>query len=216
LEEQLGDAAEWTIGQLYRVEDEPQAVNRLRNIARKLTPATQRSKISYSFHVLDTQIRNAFGLPNGRIFLTRGMLELVTDEDELAAVIAHELAHVNYRHALLAFQHQEQNLWRRIFVSGTVGLIPLAGNKLSYLLLDRGFDHANEFEADLAGIHYMRNAGIDPQAMVRFLEKVERDPQCRKHRSFLSTHPGERERIESIRRHLQTYGGTAVGKGGSQ
>lgn len=202
LEEQLGAEAERVITQLYRVDSDPRAVNRLRLIGRQLLPVTARGRIAYSFHVLATEERNAFGLPNGRIFLTRGMLELLPDDAELAAVVAHELAHVNHRHSLAQLERYHQTLWRRVAVAGTVGLVPVAGRKLAYQLTDRGFDHQQELEADRTGAAYLRQAGYDPRAMVRMFRRWAADPALRRAGGFLATHPGETARIQHLEEFL--------------
>jgi metalloendopeptidase OMA1, mitochondrial len=160
----------------------------------------------WEFVVFDQPQINAFAMAGGKVGVFTGLFKIAKTDDELASVIAHEIAHVTAKHV-------HEKLSRELAVStvGTVGMIGgIAGgasgltvNALSEVYgLTTGisgfaFDRAKEKEADYVGLMYMARAGYDPQAAIRVLEALEsqsaNDPVQQP--AFLSTHPSHPERI---------------------
>ncbi len=142
----------------------------------QLVRASSQPRRNYILSVLDTPIVNAFATPGGYLYVTRGLLALVNDEDELASVMAHEMGHVTARHS--AKRHTEAV--KAGIVSGVLGA--LAGDDLDrnamraetagYL---ESYSRAQELEADRIGIQTAARAGYDPGAAASFLRTMQRN-----------------------------------------
>lgn len=159
---------------------------------------------TYRLTLLNSPSVNAFALPTGDMYVTRGLLALANDTSELAAVLAHEMAHVTANHA---GSRQEREL-RSALVSRVVANI-LNDTSSSEALQTQsradlaGFSRAQELEADRIGIRILAKAGFDPYGAVRFLNSLGRNAASRAalvgeqgtRPDFLSTHPSTPERI---------------------
>ena len=172
---------------------------------------SRRSTIPYQFVVLDSQVQNAFAAPGGVIFISRALLDILENEAELAAVLAHEVGHVAEKHAL-------KSIRRAQFLQG-VGTISAATMKgsdgkkfesmigdLQATLFDKGLDKGMEYEADLAALETTYRTGYDPSAMVSVLQKLKKlqDGQVG-NGSWFSTHPPLDERIARLNAGMEKY-----------
>ena len=158
----------------------------------------------YSFHLLaERQTVNAFALPGGQIFITEALLALLKTEDELAAVLAHEIGHVLARHSAehLAKAQLAQTLTGAVAVGSgsytTAQLAQLAGGLIT---MKHGRD--DEIEADKLGLRLMREAGYDARAMIRVMQVLEQASAANRQPEFASTHPSPANRIQKIREEL--------------
>jgi predicted Zn-dependent protease len=183
----------------------PEAQRLLTEITTRLVAATDRPDESYRVTILDSPAVNAFALPSGRLYVTRGLLALANDTSELAAVLAHEIAHVTLRHAKARSELALQSALVSRVVSDVLN-DPAAGA----MLLDQsrfriaGFSRAQELEADQAGIRTLAKAGYDPHAAARFLNSLGRnggfalaaaEGDRKASADMLSSHPGTADRI---------------------
>jgi predicted Zn-dependent protease len=171
----------------------------------RLVAASERPDLHYKVTVLNSQSVNAFALPTGQLYVTRGLIALANDDSELASVLAHEMGHVIARHAELREEHaREAELVSRV-VSDVVtdpaaGALALAKSKLALA----SFSRAQEFQADAIGVAIAAHAGYDPYGAVRFLTAMEHNSQLKPEQTsainpaapdFLSSHPATPERI---------------------
>ena len=180
----------------------------LDDVVRRLVAASAEPGRAYRVTLLNSPAPNAFALPSGDLFVTRGLLALANDTSEIAAVMAHEIAHVTARHAL-----QRAELERRSeIVERVVAEVlddPAAGETVQ--IRNRiglaGFSRAQELEADEIGVAMTAAAGFDPFGAARFLETLGRDAALRagsagetgkRSMNFLSTHPRTPERIARV------------------
>lgn len=151
------------------------------------------SPFEFQFTVADDPSVNAFALPGGFVTINLGLLRRADTGEEIAAVLAHELAHVDRRHGT-------QRVLRQL---GTVALISLvfgggdlhAPAELAGGLASSAYDREQEAEADAVGLETLRRAGIDPSGMARFFERVSGEPGAMVP-AFLSTHPDPGDRAE--------------------
>jgi predicted Zn-dependent protease len=189
------------------------------SIGQLLARTVERHDYPYTFTVLNSSVTNAFAVPGGYIYITRGLLALADDEAELACVLAHELGHLN---ALHHAQRQGQTLLANILVTGAAiatgsEAIGQTGGVLATGVL-RGFSREQETEADELGIRYASRAGYDVTAMARFLGKLRAESQLEAKRhgkspdevdrfNYLATHPAPIERMQHA---AQVAGGVSV------
>lgn len=164
-------------------------------------------KTPVTFAVLDSPIINAMALPGGYIYVTRGMLAHLNNEDQLAAVLAHEIGHVAARHA--ARQTWQQQLGQGLLLGGALlgqglGLpaqdILNLGSMAAQLIFLR-YSREDELEADKLGVDYSSAAGFDPREAIGLFQTLERiqEKEGQEMPSFLATHPDPGDRIQRIR-----------------
>ncbi|WP_195890907.1 M48 family metalloprotease [Bartonella koehlerae] len=152
---------------------DPKLERLLANIVHKLTVGSQNSHQSYSLTILNTQSVNAFALPNGSIYLTRGMLALANDSSEVAAILAHEIAHITANHGILRLQKEaELKTTERI----SPNLLSLSGKKIHKSIKDKRqlaqFSRNQELQADSIALEMLKQAGYDPFSLPRFLQSM--------------------------------------------
>jgi predicted Zn-dependent protease len=185
--------------------DAPVAKALLTEVTRRVVAASEDPSQSYRITILNSPATNAFALPSGDLFVTRGLLALANDPSEVAAVIAHEVAHVTARHAL-----QRAELERRTAIVARVVSEVLDDRVSGDVVQARGqlslasFSRAQELEADEIGVRTIAAAGYDPFGAARFLGALGRDAALRaimlgekpgqQGLNFLSTHPTTPER----------------------
>jgi predicted Zn-dependent protease len=179
----------------------------VRAVGDRLAASSPRRDVPYAFHVVDTPEPNAFAIP-GHVYVTRGLLVLLNDEDELAGVLAHEVGHIAARHAV---QRLSRALPAGILtgvVSGVTGLAsPIlgslfeAGGSLATEALLAPYSRDQEREADRVGQEIAAHAGFDPAALARSLATLERvealGDVAKKRPSFLDSHPSTPERART-------------------
>ena len=203
----LSEAEELAIGQQQDVEirremgvyDDPQLQRYIDQIGQELARNSHRPNLPWSFTIIDSPAINAFALPGGYIYLTRGLLAYLDDESELAGVIGHEIGHVTARHAAQAYTRQAQaNLGLSIlsiFVPSTRPFADLGATGLGVLFLKHGREA--ELEADRLGVEYGSGAGYDPAGVPRFLATLARVNAMSERGvpNWLSTHPDPGSRV---------------------
>lgn len=185
--------------------DAPQ-VQRVRAIAQRLIPHGARFNAkaatwAWEVNVIDTPAINAFCMPGGKIVVFDGLIDrLALDDDELAAVIGHEIAHALLEHgrarmseALL--KNVGINLAAAYFGLSDVGATVLA--QAAQLAITLPYSRSHEVDADLAGLELAARAGFDPRAAIRVWQKMSRAGGAQPPQ-FLSTHPGHASRIREI------------------
>jgi predicted Zn-dependent protease len=186
------EASAQVIAQMGLLEDAAltEYVNR---IGQKLLRGVPRRGFQYRFHVVDQTEPNAFALPGGHIFISRGLLAVANDEDELACVIGHEITHVVHRHAA-----EQQALSRH--GGGLLGAFGAAGRMAAY-------SRDMERDADHGGQILCAAAGYSPMGMSTFLRSLDQLQRMQlgyaRGTGFFDSHPGSRERaaVNAARSH---------------
>ena len=203
----LSEAEELAIGQQQDAEirremgvyDDPELQRYVNDIGQELARVSHRPNLPWTFTIVDSPAINAFALPGGYIYLTRGILAYLDDEAELAGVLGHEIGHVTARHAAQAYTRQAQAgiglTILSIFVPGTAPFADLGATGLSVLFLRHGREA--ELEADRLGVEYGSGAGYDPAGVPRFLATLARVDALSERGvpNWLSTHPDPGSRV---------------------
>jgi len=204
------------------VYNDPKLQAMIEQTVERLVAASERPDLHYKVTMLNSQSINAFALPTGQLYATRGLVALANDESELASVLAHEMGHVIARHAAIREEQAKQAALVGRVVSDVIsdpeeGALALAKSKLALA----SFSRAQEFEADAIGIGIASRAGYDPYGAVRFLTSMEHNSELKPQQSgaidprapdFLSSHPATPERVTNALANARQYNGpTATG-----
>lgn len=145
---------------------------------------------------------NAFALPGGKIGVYTGLLKVAQTQDQLAAVIGHEIAHVIAGHSAARVSNQmASQLGATIFAAGT-GMSPELIGQGAMLLLVLPNSRADESESDILGMRYMAQAGFDPRAAVQLWQNMAQAAGGRSPAEFTSTHPSHDTRIRDLNNEL--------------
>jgi predicted Zn-dependent protease len=183
-------------------------------IGQKLAKKSHRPELDYHFTVVDSPQVNAFALPGGYIYVTRGILAYLNSEAELAAVLGHEIGHVTARHSVQQYSASTAanigTLLLGVFVPQLGGqaaqsLMGLANNALL-----SGYGRSHELEADRLGAEYLARSGYDPQAMIKVIGVLKnqelfdievakqegREP--RRYHGIFATHPDNDTRLQEV------------------
>ena len=196
--------------------DDPEVVEYIESLGYRLASNSGEETISFTFFVVESSLINAFAAPGGYIGINSGLITATQSESELAAVFAHEIAHVTQRH--IARSVELQNRSSLPVMAGLIAAIligtqnPQAGAGVAaavqggavQALLD--FTRANEQEADRVGIQTLAAAGLDPRAMPVFFERLqEASRYYGTPPEFLSTHPVTTSRIAESQARAEQY-----------
>lgn len=210
----IGQQSHPEIIKQFGVFDEKPELNRLvERVGRKLATASERPNLPWTFTVLDTPMVNAMALPGGYIYITRGMLERINSEDELAGVLGHEIAHVTARHS--AQQISKQQLAQFGLMLGAVVAGPEVFQQYGQLaqlglgLLFQRYSRQHETQADLLGTGYMAEARYHPigaERMLMTLQRLDKSPSSGLDRYFMS-HPDPAKRVRDVRQKITELGG---------
>lgn len=202
IEKVLGAIYQTFVEMSYSTSDDPLLVELTESVGRKVVEVSPRKNMPIKFRVLNTGQVNAIALPNGRIYVFRGMLEMTDTEDELAAVLAHETGHVAGRHSLkqLRLSLGISLLWDLLNLNKRgETLQTIAG--LAGILYELGYSRQQEEDADNYGLRLALASGYDPKGSVELFDKfVQREGKPSRWLVYLSTHPPSTKRLERAKR----------------
>lgn len=209
----IGRAVGATIVSKYQVYDQDRAVEYVNLVGQSLALASTKPETfgGYHFLILDSDEINAFAAPGGFIFLSRGMLRLCRSEDDLAAVLAHEIGHIELQHALRAIKGSR--LTSALTTLAVEGAKSFGGEQLAQLtaafegsitditgtLMNSGYARKQETQADASAIRILKAMGYDPRALVRVLDEMQKQLKPDGH-DFAATHPPPADRVADIRK----------------
>jgi predicted Zn-dependent protease len=188
-----------------------------------LTAVSENPQQTYRITILNSPAINAFALPGGYLYVTRGLLALANDASEVAAVLSHEMGHVTANHGIERQRREEaeviaSRVVAEVLSSDIAGKQALARGKLRLA----AFSRQQELQADVIGVRMLGEAGYDPYAAARFLDSMAAyaryssvDPNNDQSLDFLSSHPNAPQRIDLARRHARAFGqeGTVTDRG---
>ena len=187
----------------------------------RLVAASERPDLKFQVIILNSPAINAFALPNGRLYVTRGLIALANDKAELASVLSHEMGHVIARHAAIREEQARQvaiidHVVNDVLSDPQVGALALAKSKLTLA----AFSRAQEFEADGIGVGISARAGFDPYGASRFLTDMQRNADLKassggvdpRSLDFLSSHPATPDRVKNALSNARQFTGPGSGE----
>ena len=179
----------------------PKLLKKVRKIGARLIKKNALEEFQISFHILkNIKIVNAFALPSGQIYLTLGIIQLINEEEKIAAILAHEIGHVVARHHSKRARH-----FARTMIMGAALQGPFLGKVTNFLLKGAraAYSQEQELEADGHSIHYLKKAGYNPmmayyslKKLYEFLGSSERERQP--FHAFFNSHPISEERLKNL------------------
>lgn len=196
-------AHEQTIRQ-FGVYGEKPEINRLVNrVGQRIAAVSDMPELDWTFTVLDSPMINAMALPGGYVYITRGMLERINTEDELAGVLAHEIAHVTARHT--AQRISQAQLAQLGLLAGAIAAPEIAQQygdlaQLGASLLFQRYSRQQETQSDLVGTAYMAEAGYNPigaREMLKTLDRL-RDQEASAIDQYFQSHPDPAKRVGDV------------------
>ena len=201
--------------------DDPNLETLIGKTVDRLVAASDRPDQAYKVTILNSGAVNAFALPTGQLYVTRGLIALASDTSELSSVLSHEMAHVLAKHAAIREDQARQAavVTRVVTDMGNdpdLTALALAKTKLTMA----SFSRAQEFEADAIGVSISARAHFDPYGAARFLTSMERNAELKagktsldpRAQDFLSSHPATPERVENAQASARQYTSPASGE----
>lgn len=210
----MGRGADAEVRKQYKVYANPALQSYVNDVGQKVAKRSHRPNLRYHFTVFDTPEINAFALPGGYVYITRGILAYLNSEAELAAVLGHEIGHVTARHGV---RQQSAAQATNIGISLASIFVPELGTQLGHDLsnllggaLLSGYGRDHELEADRLGAQYLARTEYDPQAMIRVVGVLKnqelfdaeiakqegREP--RRYHGTFATHPDNDTRLQQV------------------
>lgn len=184
--------------------NDPVIQNYVNYVGQNVARVSHRPNFEYSFVALNDKSINAFALPGGYIFVTKGMLQNIQTEAQLAAILAHEITHIVARDVSNAMSNQIGiNLLLSAVTSEKTPQSVLMVANLTQQIVGLRFSRQDEKEADLGGLDYMVKAGYNPYGMVETMQMLQTLNQSRPI-EFLSSHPSPENRIGYLTQAIQT------------
>ena len=195
----LGKEASRQVEQEYRVDTASPDADRVRRVGQTLLDHMDKRDVPYTFKVIDGKDINAFSLPGGPVYVYRGLLDMMGDDDDaLACVLGHECGHVNGRHAARQISSQYATNLLLLAIPN-----PTAANLASGAasLVSLKYSRDDEYEADRRGMSYAHFAKYDPNGMIRFFGKLQRleKREGGNGPEWLLNHPVTRARIDKAK-----------------
>jgi beta-barrel assembly-enhancing protease len=204
-EQELGDAIASDINERIPLIRDPLLNAYVSRIGEQLVKVSDRPEVPYNFYIVNSAEVNAFALPGGHIYLTRGLIARTESGNELAGVLAHEIGHVAARHGIQKLERHLRTgslvgVMYRLILGGEPAILQQNALQLAGVLWSATHSRQDEAEADRLAVRYMLRSGVDPEGMLSLLgtlvEEEHRDD--RRVAEWFSTHPLTEDRIVHI------------------
>ena len=207
---EIGDSIASQVNPHLGIIDDPLLNGYVYAVGDRLAAVSERPDIDYRFYIVDTDMANAFALPGGHIYLTRGLIDRTRDGDEFAGVLAHEIAHVAARHGVQKLQRHLRtgslvNVLYNMILGGEPELLRENSLQLTNVVWSASHSRRDEKEADRLAVRYLLRTGADPRGVVTLLETLlaeeQLDPTTQSEglETLFSTHPLTESRIADAR-----------------
>lgn len=215
-EKEIGKEAAKDVESKLKVVDDKENLAKLTKMCKEIGAVSERPLIQYQVKIVDPKVPNAFTLPGGYVYVTKGLLDYVESDHELSGVLAHEIAHNAKLHAMKALARAKKlqlaqllALGVGIAAGGTSGVnVAVFAQYLTIAVLN-GYGVEAEAEADHAAVAYLAKTAYDPVGLLTFLERLSRDESRRPEGpdpGMFRTHPPTPERIEATEKDILALG----------
>jgi predicted Zn-dependent protease len=204
----LGKQTDAEVRKEYGVYEDQKLNAYLNDMCQRLAKVSHRPNLPYRFEIVDASAVNAFAVPGGYVYFTRGILAYLNNEAEMAGVMGHELGHITARHS--AQQYSRAQLAQVGIAVGGLFLGDLVSGvaQLGVGMLFLSFSRENERQADDLGVEYASKAGYDGKELASFFETLERmNPGSDRSGlpGWFSTHPSPEDRVAAVRKEAREW-----------
>ena len=204
-ERKIGDAVSLRVREEFGVYQNAAVTKYVTLVGTVLTQASARPDLKWEFIVLDTDGVNAFAAPGGIVHITRGALGLIKSEAELAGVLGHEVSHVSKKHTVNSIEKNRRVKLGTDVAAGSREYINAFADATYDNIVEKGFDLADENDADQEGIRLANKAGYNPSGLATFLTKLmERNKGNAEHNGLFASHPDTQARIDRIGKQIKS------------
>ncbi|MCM8783792.1 MAG: M48 family metalloprotease [Candidatus Omnitrophica bacterium] len=203
-EVKIGKALTKQVEDRFKISEDLLLQSRVNEIGQSLVQSSDRKSILYYFKVLDKDEKNAFALPGGYVYVFSGLLEEVSNDDELAYILAHEISHIVARHSVdLLKKNLGFNILMVLAKAGAPDTETIRRTSTALDLLMLSYSREDEFMADRLAVRFMQKAGFNPEGALSFLEKFKEIKKKEPIRPLYGrTHPYINERIRAVREEI--------------
>lgn len=206
----MGESLSKQVEKEFTVIRDPKLLEQIDRVAPRIVAVADRKDLSYRFTIVEMPEEdqpNAFALPGGPIYVTQALFKLIKSDDELAAVLAHEIGHVVAKHVVKRIQGAIGLQALQLLAAGTraVDAGTRQGMDLAFASLLTEYSQQDELQADHLGVKYAKAAGFNPGAAITFMERL-RDytfKQPMRRFSYFRTHPYFSDRIGLLRQETE-------------
>lgn len=207
----LGESVAKQVEEEFTPVRDPELLERLDRVSSRIAAVADRKELTYRFSIVEMKKEedqpNAFALPGGPVYVSRSLMELTQSDDELAAVLGHEVGHVVGKHAVKRIQGAVGLQMLEILAAGTgaADARTRQGMELAFVSLLLEYSQQDELEADRLSTRYLKAAGYDPGAGITFMERLREHTfkQPMRRHSYFRTHPYYADRIRLLRQHAE-------------
>jgi predicted Zn-dependent protease len=189
----------------YGLCEDEEMQERVKDIGAKIASVSDRDDLEYHFAVIDDEEVNALALPGGYVFVSRGLMEAADSDDEIAAVVAHEVGHVAAKHSMKQLQGEYlYTFLTALTMMGNSDRNFQGGSNFTYISLMMQYSREYEKEADKLSVRYLKRAGYDPEAALAMLDKLAAIDEKRSRRvyTYFRSHPPHDMRQALIRKEI--------------
>ncbi len=204
-EVKIGESIAQQVQKELKFAEDPLVQERIENIGKKISGVCDRKDIDYHFYVLEDEEVNAFSLPGGFVYVNKGLVDKVANDNELACVLAHEVGHIVARHSIKKLQAIMGYSILRL-LTAPIPQVGQVGNAadLAFAEIITGYSREDELLADQLASRYAKAAGYDPHGMITFLKKLEEIDRRKPLRptNYFKTHPYVPDRVRVVKQGL--------------
>jgi len=221
-EEDLSRQMMTAIYKYYDVIDDPLVVNYVNDIGRRILATLPQQPFRYQFHVIKDDVYNAFATPAGHIFVYTGLIDAMDEEEELAGILGHEIAHVYCRHISQKIERQKKMGWASLAGLAAGVLLGVGGAGEAAQAVTMGSQAAtqsaalaygrdDEMQADQFGVKFITGAGYSAEGLLKILTKIRGKTWFGSDQipTYLKTHPAVEDRIAFIESWIESYNAIA-------
>ncbi len=193
----------------YHLCEDRNKVARVNRVGARVAQVSDRQDFEYHFFLIEKDEMNAFTVPGGNVYCFTGLLDRLTSDDQLAAVLGHEVGHCAARHTVKKFQAAVsysiigELIFTALGVQEQMRKITSMGANAIMNLVFSAYGRQDEFEADRLGLKYMHLAGYNMEGMVQTFEILKQQSKGPEPPALLRTHPYLDDRIEQVRREME-------------
>jgi beta-barrel assembly-enhancing protease len=215
-EQEIGDRMASEVNPHLPLVRDPLLNAYMTSVGETLASVSARPDLDYRFYLINTDAVNAFALPGGHIYVTRGLVERTQDGAEFAGVLAHEIGHVAARHGVRKLQRHLRtgslvNVLYNTILGGEPALLRENSLQLANIVWSARHSRGDEKEADRLAVRYLMKTGVDPDGVVTLLETLLQeeadDTEVRDIETWFSTHPLTQHRIDNALRDIARLSG---------